>query len=117
MTMTRYRRTLSLLAVVATSGVFFIDLCGVLFRCGCRSLWNGAAFACNIHAAEGPHCPWCEHPVAGGAVAFFAMVAVQSWIVRRPGRFGLATRVALALAAFPVTTALIAAIQRYLWSD
>lgn len=36
-----------------------MNVCAVLFSCGCRSWWTGAAAACNIHRAGVRHCPWC----------------------------------------------------------
>jgi hypothetical protein len=47
------------------TSLFFINLCNLIFRCGCRSLWAGAAVACNIHAQQRHHCPWCSHGTGG----------------------------------------------------
>jgi hypothetical protein len=108
-------KLLALGAAIAISSVFFIDVCGLVFRCGCRSLWSGAAAACNIHHAAGPHCPWCAQPLAAGAVAFFAVAGVQALVLLGRGRGGLAPRLAIALLSFPVTAALIGAVQGFLW--
>jgi hypothetical protein len=108
-------RRLALLSVLAATGVFFTDLCGAVFGCGCRSLWNGVAEACNIHAPAPPHCPWCEHPFAAGAVAFLSIVLVQAWLLLHSGRLGLALRVVLALVAVPVLGGFFAALQGFLW--
>ena len=108
-------KTLTLAAAIAVSSVFFSDVCGLIFGCGCRSLWAGAAVACNIHNAAGPHCPWCAHPLAAGAVAFAAMAAVQALILLGPGRAGLKLRFARALLAFPLTAGLVGAAQGFLW--
>ena len=61
----------------AVMAVLFTDWCAVVFECGCRSIWNGGAEFCNIHAAAPPHCPWCAHPILGGATAFFAALGGQ----------------------------------------
>ena len=110
-----HRKALALAAVFLASSLFFLDVCGLVFGCGCRSLWSGAAAACNIHHASPPHCPWCAHPAAGGAVAGFAIAAVQAWILFRRGQAGLPLRFALALLSFPMTAALVGTIQGFLW--
>lgn len=103
------------LVAVGVTAVLFVNWCDVVFQCGCRSLWNGIAADCNIHAATGPHCPWCEHPLAGGGVAFGAVVIAQWAAIHRvTGSYG--GRLALALLAFPVVSGLIALGQRFLWS-
>src|SRR5512145_216588 len=104
-----------LAAAMALSSIFFIDVCGLVFGCGCRSLWAGAAFACNIHNDAPPHCPWCAHPAAAGAVAFAAMALVQGRIVLGPGRAGLPLRFALALLSFPLVAGLVGFVQGILW--
>jgi hypothetical protein len=78
-------------ALIALAAVFVVPLCGWIYQCGCTFLWAGAERYCNIHHAEGPHCPWC---VAGGdplpatALGFllFAPPAVAiHWFNKRPG--------------------------------
>jgi hypothetical protein len=108
-------RVLALLAAIALSAVFFIDLCGLVFGCGCRSLWAGAALACNIHHAFPPHCPWCAHPAAGGAIAFSTMAVVQASILLGPGRAGLLLRFVLALLSLPLIAGLAGTFQGILW--
>jgi len=108
-------RTLALGAVFTISSVFFIDVCDLVFDCGCRSVWAGASTACNIHHTAGPHCPWCAHPLAAGLVAFLAMAAVQTFIVLGPGRAGAKRRFALALLSFPVTAGIVGVVQGFLW--
>lgn len=65
----------------AISGVvtclFFIDVCGWWFACGCRSLWAGADAACNVHNATGAHCPFCVRGIAGYGFVFAAVWAPQ----------------------------------------
>ncbi len=97
------------------TGVFFVDLCGLVFRCGCRSLWAGIDADCNIHVPSVAHCPWCEHPLAGGAAAFAAILAVERLACYLPKRAGFARRVVLALAAFPIAGALVGILQALYW--
>jgi len=108
-------KALALAAAIAVSSLLLVDVCGLVFGCGCRSLWAGAAVACDIHNAFGPHCPWCAHPLAAGAVAFLAMAAVQALILLGPGRAGVKLRFALALLAFPLTAGLVGAAHGFLW--
>lgn len=103
------------LAAVAASVVFFIDLCGVVFGCGCRSLWSGAAQACNIHLANARHCPWCVYPRSGGAVAFLAVMLAQATAVFWPSRLGTWARLAIAIAALPLVGGAIGLLQGLLW--
>lgn len=102
-------------AAAAVTGIFFVDWCGVVFQCGCRSLWNGIATYCNIHAASGPHCPWCEHPVLGGGIAFGAAIAAQ-WFAVYKTATSAPKRLVVALLAFPLASGLIAFVQRFVWS-
>lgn len=112
----RKRSLLLLTLAIAVTAVFFSDVCGLVFDCGCRSLWNGAAEACNIHLPHGPQCPWCAHPIAGGAVAFLSTVALQSFVLLlRSSPVRLGVRFVLALAAFPAVSALLGAFHAWLW--
>lgn len=88
----------------ATSA-FFINFCSWMFECGCRSLWAGAASACNVHAAHGRHCPWCSHGLAGYAIVMTALCAPQlavslltrwHWTVRALVAVGLFPAIGLA---------------------
>jgi hypothetical protein len=99
---------------LAVDCLFFINLCSWIFKCGCKSLWNGADMACNIHMAHAKHCPFCAHGWQGQAVVMFAIIAPQlvislktpwTWLIRL-----LAT-----LALFPVIEGLAALILG--WSD
>ncbi len=107
-------RWLALSAALATAAVLFIDVCDTIFACGCHSLWNGAAAACNIHSVGPPHCPWCQHPTAG-VVAFFAVAAAQAAVVFWPGRLGLWARLGLAIAALPLVGGAVGLLQGWLW--
>jgi hypothetical protein len=92
----------------AATSVFFIDICALLFDCGCRSLWAGADAMCNVHVADGPHCPFCSHGVAGYAVVMFAVsapqLAVSMWT-----RWSRTTRAVACLILFPAAMALVGA--------
>lgn len=94
-------------AALGATLVFFINVCDLVFDCGCRSLWNGAAADCNIHREAPPHCPWCAHPLAGGGTAFLA-AALAEWAIvfGSMGGLGLLWRALLALAAFPLASGL-----------
>jgi hypothetical protein len=109
------RKGLVLAAALSVTLAFFIDVCGLVFGCGCHSLLAGAAAECNIHNETPPHCPWCAHPGAGGAVAVAAIAFVQAFILFRPGRARLPLRFLLAVLSFPVTAAAVGALQGILW--
>ncbi len=55
------------LAVAALTAILLGPVCGLLHRCGCTA-WGGEA-GCNVHQAQGPHCPWCEHRALGATAA------------------------------------------------
>lgn len=99
-----------LLAALA-SGVttaFFIDFCNLIYRCGCRSLWNGAAAMCNVHSAGGKHCPWCSIGSSGAFAVWLCIVAVQVYFAIRPRPSTWVARISFALAAFPVVGGFLA---------
>jgi hypothetical protein len=92
------------LALATATGVALLPLCGVLHRCGCRAPWAGGESRCNVHDAEGPHCPWCEHKALGGLAAAGTIggQGVAFLLVRRRG--GSVGRSTLAaVGALPVT--------------
>jgi hypothetical protein len=93
----------------AVTCTFFINFCSWIFQCGCRSLWAGAAMACNIHAAHGHHCPWCSHGHLGEAVVMIGMCAPQ-FAVTMFTRWSWPARTAAALAIFPICGSVIALI-------
>jgi hypothetical protein len=109
--MGRRSQVAALSAAAAVTAVLFIDLCGVVFGCGCESLWRDAALACNIHNPTGPHCPWCAHPFTAGATAFMGTVAVQAGLIVGPMPFGILTRFALALPAVPGVAGILGLLQ------
>jgi hypothetical protein len=72
---------LAFVGLSASTATALYPLCHVLHRCGCVALWAGGAAACNVHAATGPHCPWCEHP-ALGALAMVGILGTQAMALR-----------------------------------
>lgn len=105
--------------VLLVTGAGFSDVCDWIYDCGCQSPWRGGSTACNIHHGHGtgPACPWCAHPMLGGAVALVGTVAAQLGILLMPGLHGvgLAVRFVLALAAFPAVAGTIGWIQGLLF--
>jgi hypothetical protein len=101
-------RVTALLVAAGLSGVFLIDLCNVVYACGCRSLWAGAASACNVAAADPPHCPWCVAGWWGLGLPLAAIAGVQTAVLLWPGRASLLARVLLAAAAFPAVGTFVA---------
>lgn len=90
------------LLAAAASSVLLLDFCDLVYACGCEALWRGAAEQCNIHHAEGPHCPWCSFGVLGGAFVWGSIVVAQAVITLSPGDWRPGRRLTLALLAMPV---------------
>jgi hypothetical protein len=61
----------------ATTCLFFINVCDLIFDCGCRSLWAGADAMCNVHLANMRHCPICSRGISGYAVVMTAVTVPQ----------------------------------------
>ena len=105
----RAARTAVFITALTAGAVFFIDICNMIYRCGCRSWWNGAAAHCNVHQAHAVRrCPLCVIPVAGQLAIFGAAASAQAFISFRATGWGAGKRLVLALAAFPVVMLLIA---------
>ena len=102
----RLLRLLVFAAAVSITCLLFINYCNLVYQCGCVSWWAGAADHCNIHAALPPHCPWCANITAGSS-SFVVVIAAQALAAFAPGGWGAGRRLALALAAFPVTGAVM----------
>jgi hypothetical protein len=90
------------LPAAALASVFYIDLCNLIYRCGCGHLWAGAVAQCNIHTPGVKHCPWCAVGTMGGMLLFAGVVAPQILLAFFPARWSWKQRFAAALAAFPV---------------
>ncbi len=69
---------------VVLSFVFFTPACGLLFRCGCHTLWGGAAVMCNVNIGPPPPCPWCHSMPLGAMGAALAVgPLVMPWVMSR----------------------------------
>ncbi len=87
----------------AVAGTFFINVCHLIYDCGCVWLWAGGAAWCNIQTAGAPDCPFCAQPDMA-YVSLWSTVGAQALIVFVPSRLRIGGRAAAALAAFPVLT-------------
>jgi hypothetical protein len=56
------------------------------------------------------HCPWCIYGGQGFRVAFVLILAAQAAVIFLPERMGLRYRFTIALAAFPLIGAVVAAM-------
>jgi hypothetical protein len=106
--MSRRARVGVFLAAAAVSSIFFIDLCNLVYACGCRSLWAGADAACNIHTHGVKHCPLCSVGLAGSLAVWVGIVATQGAVVFRASSLQPVVRSILAFAAFPFVFGAIA---------
>ena len=91
--------TVALAVCAGISALFIIDYCDLLFDCGCRSLWAGAAEHCNIHDPTTRDCPWCAAGLWGVLLPLGGVIAGQAVVLLAPGRLALRWRIAAALAA------------------
>jgi hypothetical protein len=90
------------LVVLAVTSVLLYPLCHQVFRCGCRTMWGGAADHCNVNETEGPHCPWCESPRLG-AFGFLMTLGLQASVfaVARWRRVSVPSATLAAVVALP----------------
>ena len=96
-------------SVAAVAALFFINVCHLIYDCGCVSLWNGGAAFCNIQTAGPPDCPFCAQPdVAYGAL--YGTFLVQAVVVFAPGSWGAGSRALLGLAAFPLVVTAVGVV-------
>jgi len=86
--------------VAAVAGVFFINLCDLIYDCGCVSLWAGGVAYCNIQTPGHPDCPFCARPEIANA-SLYATMGAQALVIFWPGRLGLPGRLFAGLLAFP----------------
>ena len=96
------------------TSAFFINLCAWIFECGCHALWAGADAMCNIHAAQGRHCPWCSHGTTG-YVASMVVLSLPQLAVSVFAPWGRTVRMATAVALFPLVGLLFALVSG--WYD
>ncbi len=99
-----------LIGAVSVTAAFYLNLCDLIFDCGCHAWWNGAATMCNINDSQTRNCPWCSYGVIRGYLPLALVIATQTAIVfwNRPMSLGL--RIALSLAAFPVIGTIVGVI-------
>jgi ABC-type Fe3+ transport system permease subunit len=102
------------LVSAAITCVFIINFCALIYACGCRSFWAGAAEDCNIHDHEAHHCPWCSIGTGGFVAVASGIVALQAALSFGPHPWGIAARFLASLIAFPVAGSVIA-IALGLW--
>ncbi|MCX6596771.1 MAG: hypothetical protein NTV70_10430 [Acidobacteria bacterium] len=94
------KRVIGAAIPIGLNAAFIINLCDLVYRCGCRSWWAGAEAMCNIHQHGVRHCPFCSHGIALPAGVFAGVAAVQLWLSFRP--WPPVVRFGAAVAAFPL---------------
>ncbi|MDA1094776.1 MAG: hypothetical protein O3A25_16115, partial [Acidobacteria bacterium] len=63
---------------LGATSVLFLDLCDLIFACGCEAFWLTAAEHCNIQTAGRPDCPWCATGIWGSVVPIGAVAGAQA---------------------------------------
>ena len=106
---------LPFLAPPAVSALLIINLCGLIYSCGCQSWWSGAAAHCNIHNAIGKHCPWCSHGQAGFNIVLGLVLVPQLVLSFYPVRVDWRLRLLAAFLVFPLIGSLAGLALG--WSD
>ncbi|MBI1955502.1 MAG: hypothetical protein HYS38_03825 [Acidobacteria bacterium] len=101
------KKAVTFLLPAGVSLLFLINLCALLFQCGCLLQWSGAGLLCNIHTPNVPHCPWCIAEGSGYYVALAAIWLVQAGITFVPSRFSWTRRMVFSLVAFPAIGGLV----------
>jgi hypothetical protein len=104
----RLARTFIFITAAAVTSALFINFCDLVYRCGCESLWAGAAVHCNIHNPDSRHCPWCSIGNGGALAVWGTIVASQAAVTFAWPRIGWPMRAILALLAFPVIGGILA---------
>ena len=102
------KQTAVFLLSAAVTCIFIINLCALVYGCGCHSFWAGAADDCNIHDHEAHHCPWCSIGTEGFVAVALAIVGVQAILSFGPLPRSLPARLLSSLIAFPVAGSAIA---------
>jgi hypothetical protein len=101
------KRTAVFAISAAITCAFIINLCALVYGCGCHSWWNGAAESCNIHDEEAHHCPWCSIGTVGLYSVEAGILAIQALLSFGPGSRNLAIRLLASVAAFPIVGSII----------
>ena len=117
--MSRRAQSLLIFGVsAAISCVFIINLCAVIYQCGCTFVWAGGNQHCNIHQPIGKHCPWCSIG-NGGFTAVLGVIVLAQALAAFILPFNWPARLGAAIAAFPVVgaiEALIVGLVKGYWS-
>ena len=86
----------------AITSVFFLDLCHLIYQCGCDHLWGDQALHCNIHTPGARHCPWCRVGATGAGIIYALILAAQAAGAFLPRRWPWGVRLTSAVFLFPV---------------
>jgi hypothetical protein len=101
-----------LLAVSVVIALSLLSLCDLIFDCGCRPFWAGAASHCDIHVAGPPDCPFCagglRFAVIAACVIFGALAAIVTVSRSLTTRFPLL--LLAGVAAYLIVTLVAAAV-------
>lgn len=99
-------------ALAAITYVFYINLCQLVFQCGCGWLWTTAATHCNIHQKGVKHCPVCLLPTPEYLALLATILVAQGYLIWR-GKWLWAT---LAFPLMAVIQMLLLGYYRGYWS-
>jgi hypothetical protein len=80
--------------------LFLLNLCNLVFGCGCTWAWAGAARHCDVHHAAPPHCPWCSHGWRGFLWVPALLLAAQAGAVLGLRKRGILAQILAAAAVF-----------------
>ena len=105
----RVRWAIFVVGLGATS-VLFLDLCDLIFACGCEAFWLTAAEHCNIQTAGRPDCPWCATGLWGSVVPIGAVAGAQAMAALPSGTGSAARRLTLVTAALPIVGGLVGVV-------
>jgi len=111
----RIQSALVFMFAAGITTVFWLDFCGWVYACGCRSLWAGGAVNCNIHIPNMRHCPWCSSGVTGYRIALMCVIVPQLVIALCSAGWHIAVRFAVTFAAFPLVGGMVAGIYGLLY--
>jgi hypothetical protein len=92
----------------ALTYAFILNLCHAVYRCGCRSWWNGAAEMCNVHQPGVRHCPWCSYGDWGGLLSLLLILIPQFTLSFWPASLSLPYRCAAVVGMFPIAGIVVA---------
>jgi hypothetical protein len=87
---------------------FILNLCHMMYQCGCRSWWNGAAEMCNVYQVDVRHCPWCNYGDAGAWMSMVLILVPQFVLSFWPAAMAMKYRIPAVLSMFPVAGSVVA---------